>query len=671
MDLSKLPDFVTEFVVILSTTPIYLYMTSIFLACLLWWLVGVLCFSTSATTSAPDGSKNNNSDKKSYSNVEAFRNLFVPHRSLDSSLSSSSGSKSNNLFISTSEALGHAYRDLAPPFNIMDPTAQETSDDNIDDNVVNAEKDMTEQPSPKGIGISNIVPGANITHFCFLMHGHRGLSRDLAYFQTVMERWVAEELMKQSEELSSMMGSNSSSTHLHDMVVHNALCNEGKTQDGVENGGERLVEEMRQVIENEMKKRHPELNAQEEDDEDESSNVPDDNENSTSNKEDTKIFDITISILGNSLGGLFGRYAIAKLVEKHCVKEELPKDSKENAAPCWILDGKYRLHLNIFCTTATPHLGVSGHTWVRIPRTAEMGIAHALGQSGKDLFRLNDLLHTMATSPTFLKPLGAFRKRIAYANCYGTDFAVPVGTAAFLSENSTYPHHFSDDYVVDENGMVIAALHTPAKEESTDEELEEHSDELHEMSSSLDKLGWKKVFVDIRKEMPSVEIPEKLRFLVQKKESSDSDGGAAALSGSNHSRDSQNSTASGEEHSENAQSLQALKKQKVVGSKDIANAVGGAIADNRVALPIGHNMIVAFSRSRLTTFVNKGGRPVVDALAKELVDDIFSWDGTSDPPPPPKPVDSSLREASDTSAQSGASRLTQSCPPTVSPTPSP
>ncbi|KAL3921755.1 MAG: hypothetical protein SGARI_006604, partial [Bacillariaceae sp.] len=145
----------------------------------------------------------------------------------------------------------------------MDPNSRKTSDNEIDvDNVAaeSAEGTTEQQQSPKGIGISNIVPGANITHFCFLMHGHRGLSRDLAYFQTVMEKWVAEELMKQSEELSSMLGSSSQSTHLHDMVVHNALCNEGKTQDGVEAGGERLVEEMRQVIENEMKKRHPELN---------------------------------------------------------------------------------------------------------------------------------------------------------------------------------------------------------------------------------------------------------------------------------------------------------------------------------------------------------------------------------------------------------------------------
>jgi hypothetical protein len=35
--------------------------------------------------------------------------------------------------------------------------------------------------------------------------------------------------------------------------------------------------------------------------------------------------------------------------------------------------------------------------------------------------------------------------------------------------------------------------------------------------------------------------------------------------------------------------------------------------------PLGHNMIVAFSRSRWSAHMNKAGRPVVDALANEIV----------------------------------------------------
>jgi hypothetical protein len=69
------------------------------------------------------------------------------------------------------------------------------------------------------------------------------------------------------------------------------------------------------------------------------------------------------------------------------------------------------------------------------------------------------------------------------------------------------------------------------------------------------------------------------------------------------------------------------KKGSVVGSKDVAEAVlGPALLDEEFFhWPLGHNMMVAFSRNRLSTYMNKAGRPVVDSLAKELVDDIFDW----------------------------------------------
>jgi hypothetical protein len=222
---------------------------------------------------------------------------------------------------------------------------------------------------------------------------------------------------------------------------------------------------MRNVIQIEMNKRHPK-------------NIDNNNNNNT-------IYNITLSIVGNSLGGLFGRYAIAKLVERHCVKEETPQDESDekDQDPSWILDGQYRLFLNIFCTTATPHLGVSRHTYVRIPRTAEIGVAHAMGDTGKDLFRLNDLIQTMATCPKFLGPLGRFRKRIAYANAYGTDFPVPAGTAAFLSDNSTYPHHLQQDqedtYPADSvlQKLIVATLHTPVHDSEHKKTLLHHNDD--------------------------------------------------------------------------------------------------------------------------------------------------------------------------------------------------
>lgn len=84
--------------------------------------------------------------------------------------------------------------------------------------------------------------------------------------------------------------------------------------------------------------------------------------------------------------------------------------------------------------------------------------------------------------------------------------------------------------------------------------------------------------------------------------------------------------------SPNVTDLQDLNEGVTITSKDIVSAIKLAHEnysnDNdrlTLRLPGGHNMIVAFSRGRFATFLNKGGRPVVDALAKDLAHEICAW----------------------------------------------
>ena len=482
---------------------------------------------------------------------------------------------------------------------------------------------------------------AKVLHFCFLLHGHRGFSTDLSYLQRVMQHHAEQEKIKRYNNTYV------SDVVKNDMIVHCAVCNEYKTTDGVVNGGERLVQEILQVIRTEVQKRGSSDGIQ----------------------------DITISVVGNSLGGIYGRYAIAKLAEEAGKNEtkEL-KESQQCGDRCVLLDDKYRLHFNIFCTTAAPHLGISKHTYVPLPRTAEIGVAAVLGDTGRDLFRLNNLLKNMATCPSFLEPLRNFRKRVAYANAYGTDFPVPANTAAFLSEESNYPHHFVEEIKTDPDTNqqhVVATLHTPQTwrhptDGSTDSianaanvtDLEEDiGDDLVQMSQSLDSLGWKKVFVDIRKEIPiHVSLPKYLNIREKIGNSSlvaaaklrlrrDSDISATSTSTDAASDDSVNDIATdqpqisattievtpgldseGEKSNTETDSIiNKLRQKGVVGSRDIASAVSTP-EDNRLSFPIGHNLLVAMSRDgQLTSSINKGGRPVMDLLAKELVTDIFDW----------------------------------------------
>jgi len=546
----------------------------------------------------------------------------------------------------------------------------------------------------------------SVTHFCFLVHGHRGLSRDLSYFQAVMRRRAAAAQQDHSQKL----------------VVHSVTCNEKQTDDGVAAGGERLVDEMLTVIREHMMAQQQQQRPPKE--------------------EGQPLRDITISMLGNSLGGLYSRYAIAKLKERCRASCKKQNGTEQASNDCYILDDAFAVHLNIFCTTATPHLGVAGHTFLPLPRRAEIGVAHAMGQSGKDLFRLNPLLFDMATNETFLEPLAAFRKRIAYANAYGTDFPVPAATAAFLSESSAYPHHVadtkgepttastkqspngdisasralkkdeasesSDDTAVhshsaaaatatkseDNNPLVVATLHTRSVQECDDargyyessnlerskrkrarmnsgssssdgndgdafpSEVDERNeakegdmdgsddgdsddDMLAHMSTSLDSLGWKKVFVDMRKGVPKISIPKSIPKVLRGA-GSYSTGGGVADNESNSSADeriieesdSSSSPASFDAGSEvqpppNVEPIHRFKPKGILSSKEVAASVlTTALPDEEMAFhwPMGHNMIVAFSRSRWSTKMYKAGRPVVDALAKELVEEIFAFE---------------------------------------------
>ena len=290
----------------------------------------------------------------------------------------------------------------------------------------------------------NIAP----MHFCFIAHGHQGRPNDLSYLhhtvkakaidnenfadakssdscvvgQKMMDKAASSknnasnngrkwrrrgkrDKLQKTNGIDHQVGSTAvGSTITTDdieneeskstLIVHNAACNEGKTNDGIRNGGQRLANEMLHVIRSEV-------------------------DSKSAHRGPT---DVTISIVGNSLGGLYGRYAVAHLAEVLGEPTQgLADESKEENCSYYLLDGHIRIHFNVFCSTASPHLGCASHTFFRIPRMAEIGVAQVLGETGSDLFRTNELLQTMAISPRFLKPLASFRRRIAYANAYAAN----------------------------------------------------------------------------------------------------------------------------------------------------------------------------------------------------------------------------------------------------------
>lgn len=229
-------------------------------------------------------------------------------------------------------------------------------------------------PSPPPIAAGHSAAAGPPTHLAVVVHGLVGRPDDLSYLR--------EAIQKQG----------------HGILAHCAACNMDKTFDGVQAGGERLAAEVRQIV-----AAHPSLRA--------------------------------ISFIGNSLGGIYSRYAISLL---------------------WQPESKTILGLKpiTFMSIATPHLGVRRFTIIPLPDLLHFTPPLVIGQTGNDLFLRPPpssssnsssssssesdppLLLKMASEKRFLEPLAAFKYRRAYGNLKD-DMLVPFGTALFHPEGPT------------------------------------------------------------------------------------------------------------------------------------------------------------------------------------------------------------------------------------------
>ena len=197
------------------------------------------------------------------------------------------------------------------------------------------------------------------THLIVLQHGLAGRVTDLRFLQ---------------ESLQSL--------GQQDVLVHCGTCNEGCTTDGIAAGGRRLAAEVLALV-----AANPGLRR--------------------------------LSLVGNSLGGCYVRYAAAELLDEHGHS----------------MAGGLKAHTLV--TTCAPHLGVRRYLFVPLPPPVLALGRFLVGQTAEDLL-LRDaagqggspLLYQMSRpSSRHGRALRAFERRRLYANLKG-DFMVPFGTAA-------------------------------------------------------------------------------------------------------------------------------------------------------------------------------------------------------------------------------------------------
>ena len=202
-----------------------------------------------------------------------------------------------------------------------------------------------------------VVTAASPDHLVVLQHGLYGGASNLAVLRQC---------------LVGIGGDN--------VLVHLASANEGMTRDGVAAGGRRLAAEIRSVAAS-----APSLES--------------------------------LSLVGNSLGGLYVRAAAAELYGGG--QQEL------GLAP------------NTLVTTGCPHLGVRRYTYLPLPPALHSLGGLVAGRTASDLLlRRTDadphrpLLVEMADPDSrYGVALRSFQRRRLYANLRG-DFMVPFGTAA-------------------------------------------------------------------------------------------------------------------------------------------------------------------------------------------------------------------------------------------------
>jgi hypothetical protein len=272
------------------------------------------------------------------------------------------------------------------------------------------------------------------THLIVLQHGLSGTAVDLAFLK---------------ERLDALAGARGARVR-----VHCAASNVGRTADGVAAGGARLAAEVLEVA----AACGPSL--------------------------------AELSLVGNSLGGIYARYAARELAD---------------GAGATVARG---LRPRALVTLATPHLGVRRFTWLPLPRPLHALAPALVGRTGAELF-LRDggggeppLLVRLACDDGFARPLGAFARRIAFANVAG-DFMVPFGTAAIDARRDDWPGFADGPGVASGYGAPASAARRgpilfdvdvpPASSAAADAAAAWSHEER--MAASLNELSWRKVGV--------------------------------------------------------------------------------------------------------------------------------------------------------------------------------
>ena len=265
-----------------------------------------------------------------------------------------------------------------------------------------------------GTSVSGSPPPA---HLVILLHGFMGGPKDLSYLSRSI---------------------TSSSTD--EVKVYSIQGNNGRTRDGIKAGGDRAFDELESLL---------------------GQMSPNDG--------------VKLSLVGNSLGGLYARHLAYRLFSA-------PTPTRTPTTTTIVP--------HVFATIATPHLGVAAkNQWLQLPFQPQLEsiISRAIGKTGEDLFLRTSTIDSMGSDINYLNSLKKFRSRVLFANSYDTDFMVSTNSASFLSASGDTLNRPTGQITLGEEGNIFVERFEVAATSSI---------------TNLDSLGWKKHFVDLRRLLP-------------------------------------------------------------------------------------------------------------------------------------------------------------------------
>ena len=418
-----------------------------------------------------------------------------------------------------------------------------------------------------------------VVHLIVLVHGWMGNPQEMGYLQHALERQVHERHLRATTTRTSTQQQLAAPPSPPKVVVHSATYNRDQTFDGIAAGGTRLADEVNDLIQHFLVS----------------------NEDDSVDPTAATTTTVSLSFVGNSLGGLYARHALSQIpfLQSHPTPQTTPPtDDSDASSSC--NTARPRVRPAVFCTTATPHLGVSQHTYVPLYRWTESLIAHAMQPTGRDLFRFTSVIQDMTVREEFVQPLLAFEHRLAHANAHQTDFQVPTATAAFVS-----PHSYSRHYMVQKDGgsassttpSLAVETRPPASQPSSPPGKTDGATlNSTQLADRLDAMGWRKLFWDVRSTLPSLPLP-KSRML-----------GAANRN-----------------HLERVVRYGETPRPTGYTSQQVYDHVT-ASSNQLVLFPLGHTMLVANSKSKFYAWINAAGRPIMEWVAQDLLHRILAVD---------------------------------------------